>query len=382
MVAKKLYVTKKGRRPMHVGLGLTFQNLNGRVTDAAVFHHELDLATRAEDMGFDSVWTPEHHFTGYMMTPNVPQFLSWVAGRTRRVQLGTTVTVLPWWDPVRVAESFILLDHLSEGRAILGIGRGLGKGEFDGFRQPMGESRGRFRDYAEALLTALETGVMEYDGQYLKQPRVELRPRPYGSYNGRVFASAVSPESVKLMADLNVGLMIIAQKPWDRVQEDLDSYRQAFTAVSGRQAPKPVVVAFVAVDEDAAKAKEMHDKYLVEYARSTSAFYQFDNKEFAKIEGYEYYGAMARNIEKNGIEKFNNFLADLQIWGRPAEVEEKLRSMIDRFDIGSLIIYTQFGDMPFEVGRANYELFARKVLPNLKDIDVAASGGAPRQSFA
>ena len=112
---------------MDVGLGLTFQNLHDRVSDADVFRHELSLASRAEDQGFDSIWTPEHHFTGYMMTPNVPQFLSWVAGQTKRIKLGTTVTVLPWHNPVRIAESFLLLDHYSEGRAILGVGRGLGK---------------------------------------------------------------------------------------------------------------------------------------------------------------------------------------------------------------------------------------------------------------
>ncbi|CAN5353592.1 alkanal monooxygenase [soil metagenome] len=368
---------------MQVGLGLTFQNLKDRVTDSAVFEHELSLASRAEDMGFDSVWTPEHHFTGYMMTPNVPQFLSWLAGRTKRIKLGTTVTVLPWQNPVRIAESFMLLDQFSEGRAVLGIGRGLGKEEFDGFGVPMGESRARFRESAEALLMGLETGVMEYDGKYLKQRRVELRPRPYASYNGRVFASAVSPESVKLMANLNVGLMIIAQKPWDRVQEDLDSYRQRFLEVSGGvPAPKPVVVAFVAVHEDRTKAKELRDKYLVEYARSTSAFYQFGNKEFEKIEGYEYYGALAKSVEKNGIEKFNNFLADLQIWGTPDEVYEKLESMVERFDVGSFIVYTQFGDMPFEVGRENYELFARKVLPRLKVISGSSEVARDFQSVA
>lgn len=355
---------------MQVGLGLTFQNLKDRVSDQDVFRHELGLAARAEDQGFDSIWTPEHHFTGYMMTPNVPQFLSWVAGQTKRIKLGTTVTVLPWQNPVRIAESFLLLDHYSEGRAILGIGRGLGKEEFDGFGVPMGEARARFREYAEALLSALETGVMEYDGQYLKQSRVELRPRPYGSFKGRVFASAVSPESVKLMASLNVGLMIIAQKPWDRVKEDLDSYRERFLELADRPAPKPVVVAFVAVNEDAAKAQEMRAKYLLEYARSTSSFYQFGNKEFAHIEGYEYYGALAASVEKHGIDKFNNFLADLQIWGRPEEVTEKLKAMVERFDIGSFIIYTQFGDMPFDVGLENYELFTRKVLPYLKDISV------------
>ncbi|MDB5972818.1 MAG: alkane 1-monooxygenase [Hydrocarboniphaga sp.] len=358
---------------MDVGLGLTFQNLKDTVTDIEVFRHELALAARAEDQGFDSVWTPEHHFTGYMMTPNVPQFLSWVAGQTKRIKLGTTVTVLPWQNPVRIAESFLLLDQLSEGRAILGIGRGLGKGEFDGFGVPMGESRKRFREYAEALLNALETGVMEYEGTYLKQPRVELRPRPYASYRGRVFASAVSPESVQLMANLDVGLMIIAQKPWDRVEEDIVAYRKRFFEMQSRPAPKPVMVAFVAVNEDAAKAREMRDKYLVEYARSTSEFYQFSNKGFASIDGYEYYGALAASVEKHGIEKFNDFLADLQVYGRPEEVVEKLKQMVARFDVGSFIIYTQFGDMPFEVGRANYELFARKILPHLKDINVSGA---------
>lgn len=357
---------------MDVGLGLTFQNLHDQVSDVDVFRHELSLAARAEDQGFDSIWTPEHHFTGYMMTPNVPQFLAWVAGQTKRIKLGTTVTVLPWQSPIRIAESFMLLDHLSEGRAILGMGRGLGKEEFDGFQVPMGEARKRFREYAEAVLQGLETGIMEYDGAYLQQPRVELRPRPYGSYRGRVFASAVSPESVKLMASLDVGLMIIAQKPWDRVEEDLESYRTQFRAENGNEAPKPIVVAFVACNEDATRAQEMRDKYLVEYARSTSSFYKFGNKEFAKIEGYEYYGALAKSVEKHGIEKFNDFLADLQVWGRPKEVVAKLTEMKERFDVGKFIIYTQFGDMPFEVGRENYELIARKVLPALKDLDVEA----------
>jgi len=358
---------------MDVGLGLTFQNLHGRVCDADVYRHELSLAARAEDQGFDSIWTPEHHFTGYMMTPNVPQFLSWVAGKTKRIKLGTTVTVLPWHNPVRVAESFILLDQFSEGRGILGIGRGLGKEEFDGFNVPMGEARRRFKEYAEALLQGLETGVMEYEGAYLRQPRVELRPEPYASYRGRVYASAVSPESVRLMASLDVGLMIIAQKPWERVDEDLRDYRARFAAVNNTMAPKPVVVAFVACSEDKARAREMRDRYLVEYARSTSEFYKFGNKEFASIEGYEYYAALAKSVEKHGIEKFNDFLADLQIWGRPEEVVERLTMMKDRFDVGQFIIYTQFGDMPFDVGRDNYELIARKVLPALKDLEVTVS---------
>src|SRR5215207_7550028 len=130
---------------MHTGLSLVFQNLDGHLSDAEVYRHELGLAARAEEVGFDSVWTPEHHFSDYQLTPNVPQFLSWVAGQTTRVKLGTMVTVLPWHDPVRVTENFSLLDHLSGGRAMLGLGRGLGRIGFDGFRvewgSPVGASR-------------------------------------------------------------------------------------------------------------------------------------------------------------------------------------------------------------------------------------------------
>src|SRR5206468_1627430 len=133
---------------MHVGLSVTFQNLDAKHTDAEIYQHELGMADMAEPMGFDSIWAAEHHFNGYTMCPNVHQFLTYMAGRTKRVKLGSMVSVLPWHDPVRVAEEVSVLEHLSGGRVILGIGRGLGRIEFNGFRVPMGESRERFVAYA------------------------------------------------------------------------------------------------------------------------------------------------------------------------------------------------------------------------------------------
>src|SRR5579871_1909185 len=195
---------------MHLGLGLQLANLDRRKSDADVYRFELGLGARAEADGFDSVWVSEHHFGNYQLTSQQTMVLSWLAGQTTDVKLGTFVTVLPWHDPVRVAEEFSVLDHLSGGRAILGLGRGLGQKEFVGFRVPMGESRRRFKEYSEAVLEALETGVMEYDGELYQQPRVEIRPDPLASFKGRTFASAVSPESMEIMARMGVGLMVIA----------------------------------------------------------------------------------------------------------------------------------------------------------------------------
>src|SRR5499425_2335094 len=122
---------------MQMGMASIFQNPEDHITDGEVYRNELRLANLAEPLGFDSVWGVEHHFTDYTMCPDVLQFLTYMAGRTQRVGLGSMVVVLPWHDPMRVAEQVSMLDNLSGGRVILGLGRGAGKVEFDGFRLSM-----------------------------------------------------------------------------------------------------------------------------------------------------------------------------------------------------------------------------------------------------
>src|SRR5690606_24415849 len=116
------------------------------------------------------VWAVEHHFTDYTMTPDPVQFLAAIGGHSRKVKLGTMVVVLPWNDPLRVAEKISMLDCMTDGRVIFGIGRGLGRVEFEGFRVDMNESRERFVESAEMILEGLERGYCAYDGTYIKQP--------------------------------------------------------------------------------------------------------------------------------------------------------------------------------------------------------------------
>ncbi|HYR67693.1 MAG TPA: LLM class flavin-dependent oxidoreductase, partial [Reyranella sp.] len=166
---------------MHVGMATVFQNTGRALSDHQIYLNELALADMAEPLGFESIWGVEHHFTDYTMCPDVVQFLSYMAGRTKQVRLGSMVVVLPWHDPMRVAEQVAMLDHLSGGRMILGLGRGAGKVEFDGFRLDMGDSRELFVEYGEALLRGLESGVMEYQGRHYKQPATAIRPTPFKS---------------------------------------------------------------------------------------------------------------------------------------------------------------------------------------------------------
>ena len=362
-------------------------NLDRKVSDADVYRLELGLAAGAERAGFDSVWVSEHHFSDYQLTSQQSMILSWLAAQTTRLKLGTFVTVLPWHDPVRVAEQFSVLDHLSGGRAILGLGRGLGQKEFLGFRVPMGESRRRFKEYSAALLEALETGVMEYDGELYQQPRVEIRPDPLLSFKGRTFASAVSPESMEIMARMGVGLMVIAQKPWETTEAELAAYRTRYLELNGHEAPKPVLVIVAGVSHDPAQVDRIRNVYLQRWARSTVQHYEFDNVGFAQIEGYEYYGALANNIAKHGVDRFNGFLADLQVWGTPDQVTEKLLDYVQRTDAGGLVCPLVFGGMPADEAQSSYDLFATEVMPELQRHSVGGDlgvtyGSAPSSRLA
>ena len=154
---------------MKVGIALNMLSEPPRPDLAVVFDH-LAMGDLAEPLGFDSLFALEHHFTGYAMSPAPLELLAYYAGRTKRIVLGTAVIVLPWHDPIRVAEQVSVLDHLSNGRFIFGIGRGLARIEYEGFRLDQNEGRALFIEYAELILSALEKGYME-GGSFTKQPR-------------------------------------------------------------------------------------------------------------------------------------------------------------------------------------------------------------------
>src|SRR6187397_907613 len=146
---------------MKVGIALNMLCQAGR-SDASVVGEHLALGDLAEPLGFDSLFALEHHFTGYAMSPSPTQLLSYIAGRTKRIILGTAVIVLPWHDPVRVAEQIALLDILSHGRCVFGFGRGAASVEYAGFRIPMQEARPRFAEAAQLIRKALREPEFEW----------------------------------------------------------------------------------------------------------------------------------------------------------------------------------------------------------------------------
>lgn len=356
---------------------MLFQGAGSELTDREVWEVDLRLADLAEPLGFDSIWTVEHHFTNYTMCPDPLQFLTYMAGRTERVQLGTMVLVLPWHHPVRVAEQITLLDHVSKGRVILGLGRGTGRVEFDGFGVDMATTRPYFKELAQTLLGGLENGVIEFDGEFVHQPRVELRPGPYKSFKGRTYSGTVSPESAEIMAKMGTGVLVVPQKPWGALRTETETYRQTFRESVGEEAPPSVMAGWVVVHENPDMVEELARKHLSVYWKTCVDHYEMDQPHLRTIPGYEFVGEMyERLIAPGGLEKMADAYMALQPWGTPEQVVEKITAVSELVHAESFIGVFRYGGMSPEEGERNMRLFADEVLPELKTL------GEPRSLIA
>jgi alkanesulfonate monooxygenase SsuD/methylene tetrahydromethanopterin reductase-like flavin-dependent oxidoreductase (luciferase family) len=366
---------------MHVGVSLFFQNLRG-VSDEQVWREELELADLAEPLGFGSLWSVEHHFTSYTMSPDVLQLLTYVAARTTSIRLGSMVVVLPWHDPVRVVEQLTLLDIMSGGRTVLGLGRGLGRVEFEGFRVPMDEARERFAEAAQIVLDGLEQGYVELDGAVFRQPRRDIRPRPPRSFANRTYAAAVSPESIGVVARLGVGMMVIPQKPWDVHQADAERYREEFVEIHRREPPPGIMAGWVFVDPDGDRAREIGRGYMLDYYQSVVDHYEIAGEHFARTKGYEHYATGAAALRQHGLDPGREAFAKLQIAGTPDEVIEQIADMAPRLNVESFLAVVSYGTMPHAEADRNMRCFATDVLPRLATVGGAGIDALPVDSLS
>ena len=352
---------------MKVGIALNMLTKEGR-TDAEVVGEHLAMGDLAEPLGFDSLWALEHHFTGYAMSPAPTQTLAYYAGRTKRITLGSAVIVLPWHDPVRVAEQIALLDIMCGGRCIFGFGRGAASVEYEGFRIPMDEARPRFVEAAEVVVKALANETFEHDGQFFQIPRTSIRPRPMSHPEKRFYASSVSPESAEIMAKMGFGMLVIMQNEWKKAAQDVYRFKDITQSVGHAMRP-PIVLTNVACFETRQEAQEVGVEYLGRKWDSIDNHYHFSDGHLANVKGYESYGKMAKTYTKMRDPGFRktatDFYVSIQIVGTPDDCLEQIAELRSLTGVDHLVTEFSFGGMPHEQAEMNMRRFADHVLPVL-----------------
>lgn len=170
------------------------------LTEAEVLESTVRYAKAAERYGYASGWVLEHHFTAYGICPDTLTFAGYLLGQTERLEIGTAVAVAPLSHPVRLAESTALLDHLSNGRFHLGIGRGTFPAAFEVFNVDPSKSSELMRESAQLVIQAwTQDSVSAAGGQY-EFPPVSTFPRPVTQPHPSLFVAAESPSTIEWAA--------------------------------------------------------------------------------------------------------------------------------------------------------------------------------------
>ena len=352
---------------MKVGILQIFQNYLGRGNDADVVRAESRLALLAEELGFDKVWAVEHHFTDYAACPDNVAYLSWLAGRTERIGLGTGAVIVPWNDPLRVAEKVTLLDHLSGGRAVLGLGRGLSRIEYGHFGIDMNESRERFDEGARMIVDALEKGFIEGSGPFYPQPRTEIRPRPLSPIRERLYCVGMSPDSVDAAARLGGRLMTFTQTAWPLYKDGpLAQYREAYRRHHDREAPPPLTGDLMYCHADPAVAEEKGLEYMTNYFLSIVRHYEIMSDHFKDTKGYDSYASAADAFKAVGLETAARAYCSVNSWGDPERHVRQLRERFELLGEFELSLISFYGGMSPEEAEASLRLFAAEVLPEVQ----------------
>ena len=167
---------------LRVGLGLFTGQVppDGVRSIAEEYEDVLALARVADAVGFDAFWVSEHHGAADGYLPSLAVMLAAVAAVTRRLTLGTAVALAPFHHPLRFAEDCAVLDQLSRGRLIVGLGAGWRKEEFRAFGVPLAERAGRTDEFVRVCRAAWEQEVFSFRGRYFAYRNVRVTPKPVG----------------------------------------------------------------------------------------------------------------------------------------------------------------------------------------------------------
>jgi len=352
---------------MDVGMQLGFFKYGwpAEMKDSQVWDEEIRLARLADDFGFDVLWAVEHHFADYSFCPDNLQLMAYLAA-TCKADLGTAAVILPWNDPLRVAERASVVDLLSKGRLRFGMGRGLARREFDAFRTTMNESRERFDEAAPMIIEALRTGFMEGNGKHYKQPRVEIRPRPEYDIENRIYAVASSDDSVMSAAKINARMVMFADRPWPQRLPAIQRHRELVRQYHGMDAKPPLLADFCVCTATMNGAEDMARKYMGKFVESNFEHYELMSEHFAAVKGYDSYAKKVETARELGMTGIIEGFLQAAVWGTPDRILrafEERRAIVGDFELCTAF---RIGGIPYELAEAGLRLYAKEVLPILK----------------
>jgi alkanesulfonate monooxygenase SsuD/methylene tetrahydromethanopterin reductase-like flavin-dependent oxidoreductase (luciferase family) len=315
-----------------------------RTALASVYARALERIEIMDRGGYDAVWLAEHHFSSFSVCPSVHMVGTLAAARTRRLRIGTAVSLAPFYHPLRLAEEVALLDQLSGGRVNWGAGRGFARVEFEAFGVPPEESASRFRETVDIVLRAWTEERLSYTGRHFRFDNVEILPKPLQQPHPPVWLAASSEGAIEWAASRGFSILMDPHSSAAELGRKRRFYGERLAAAGYAESGRDIPMArLVAIAGDARKAAAV--------ARS-GADWIVDS-----YLGAQHRPVMEGSFTPAGVDPVARYLDEVILHGTPESVADAILRL--RQEIG--LDYLLCAPLSHE----SFMLLTERVLPRL-----------------
>jgi alkanesulfonate monooxygenase SsuD/methylene tetrahydromethanopterin reductase-like flavin-dependent oxidoreductase (luciferase family) len=328
--------------------------------DGQVIHETVREARLCDELGMDMLWLAEHHFDGICAYVDPVSFAAALATCTQRIQIGFAVAQMSLHHPIRMAEQMALIDNLSNGRLVVGLGRGTAYNIYDyqGYGIDPAEAYDRLIEAEQIMIKAWTTENYRHQGRFWDIRLPLLRPRPYTQPHPRIVRACSSEEAMLGMAREGRPFLMNIQSN-EVTRQRMDLYRSTMREAGHDEATVERCVdntwiwrnVFVA-DTDAEA-----ERLALPAFETQQAFRAAMRKKVYQEQGLllkEEQGPAARNQVQHSL-----------ICGSPATVAEAMAE-IDDIGVGGVLMVFRIGPMPIEVAENSIRLFMTQVAPRFR----------------
>ncbi|HEX2941981.1 MAG TPA: LLM class flavin-dependent oxidoreductase [Rhodopila sp.] len=328
------------------GAATAQRSSNPDVDSAAGFRDYIDYIIEAEALGYESSFIVEHHFTGFGQVSATLNLLTWIGARTSTIRLGTAVIVLPWHNPVLLAEQAATVDLLSGGRLDFGIGKGYRHNEFASFGIPMEEAEPRFQEAIDIIAKAWTANErFDFHGRFWQFDNIIVEPPTAQKPHPPFWQGAGHPDSIRKVAARGHNLLLDQFASIGDTIARFNVYRDAMTANGFAFSPMQVGVARAFhVARDQADKEAALDRRLAAQRRMNAISQRPDGNNTASI--------MAFSDTREASE-------ESALYGSPDEICRKIERLRDA---GIEYVLLNGGG----TSRENLRRFAREIMPHFR----------------
>ena len=328
---------------MKVGVLQFFGWRDRSVPLADVYARALERIEIMDQTGYDAVWLAEHHFSSFSVCPSVHLMAMQVASRTKRLRIGTAVTLAAFYPPLRIAEEIALVDIFSGGRINWGAGRGFDPVEFANFGITPEESADRFREAVNIVLGAWRNDRLTHQGKFHSYENVEVLPKPLQQPHPPVWMAASSEGALDWAASEGHAILMDPHSAHDEIARKERYYEERYSAAHGTAATADRPIArLVALGETEEEARVVAERGAA-----------FSGRYLPKA------AIPAFRSDKRAVEPAEHYMENVIVYGTPESVVEEFKQLEEKMPLDYLLLSP--------LSERTFDLFTEQVLPHLID---------------